>query len=1807
MNDRQERTKNARSGLGVTLRSRTSSFACVSLVIFCALVHASDVKSVAKPGQSSTLLPDGRSLLVGGADPNSKPSALAYLLDRSGQVISLPSLQVARAGHTASLLPDGTVFIFGGIGGDGQIVQVAELFNPATEQFTVLTDVIAVPRANHTATVLTDGSLLLAGGIEAGGQFPEDVQFWDFRSGHAVSLESPMFVPREGHSARLLADGTVRIAGGEDRNGHSVSIDEIYDPVTKQFHIANQEDSGSADNSDQRIAASIPEDGTQNVPIDQIISFRFSHLLNVAAVGTANFILLGPNESTVAVNVTPVENGRLVFVIPQAALQSGTLYTLRVTQVVGANGEPLPDTSISFQTAGEPAETSIGSDGQFPPVTTTQWQQLRPLQAPPNQTAVAGQVLKLTGWPLKDVTLEIEGGPKAHSDSTGRFLLQGVTPGHHVLWIDGATANHDQVSYGVYEVGVTVLANKTNVLNYTIWMTPLDTAHTVRILSPTTTETVITNPNLPGLELHLPASTVITDRYGKTVREVSITAIPLDRPPFPLPTGVLVPVYLTVQPGGAWVKVLNPGTGPRGARLVYPNTWNYRPGTPFDFWNYDADVKGWYIYGEGHVTLNGLSIAPDPGVVIYGFTGAMDGSPSGAPNQGPPDGPQSTGGDPVDLSTGQFTYKNTDLTISDTIPISFTRTYIANDSRSRAFGIGSMHNYDIFTVGDTFPYTYQELILPNGTRVRFDRISPGTSYLDVIYVATTSAGAFYGARMSWDQSAGNWKLVMKNGTVLRFPEAFQVTNPFCQALLSITDRYGNSVNLTRTGSNCNLTKITSPNGRYINLTNDSQGRITLIQDNMGRSVSYAYDAAGRLSNVTDANGGVTNYTYDDQNRMLTIQDPRGTVYLSNQYDSSGRVTQQTQGDNSTYLFNWTPANSAQTHFYPNGGNGAALVENGCWSSNGFDRYQDSCQEGYLPLVAQVNVTDPRGYQRQVVFGPTGYATSDTHALGQPEQRTVTYSYYADNRIQSITDPLGRVTSTNYDANGNRTRVTRLDSTPNAITTSLTYEPQFNHLTGVTDPLGHTASFSYEQNGSLAGVTDALNHSTTFSSNSLGQITSATDALNDQAQFTYFGGDLSSATDPIGNLTTQFTDAVGRVTSATDAQGNSVKLQYDQRGHLLLLKDGQGNQTSFAYDPNGNLLSVTDPLSHTTSWTYDNMDRILTRKDALNRQSIFSYDSNGNLASATDRKGQLTIFGYDALNRRTFVGFNAVVNGGNTTYDSTISFSYDADNNPVQVIDSAGGTISRVYDGLNRLTTENTDQGSVSYQYDSAGRRTSMTVAGQPAINYSYDNANRLAQVTKGSGTVAFAYDNANRRSSLTLPNGVTVAYTYDGNSRIAQIVYQFAGNILGNLTYTYDERGLRTQVGGSFARTNLPSAVISASYDASNELTNWNGLALNYDANGNMLSDGSNAFTWNARNQVAAVNGTLIQYDALGRRTQNLAGTSFLYDGSNATQELSGSTVTANLLTGGIDELFTRADASGNFTPLQDALGSTIALVDAGGNVQKTYSYDPFGNTSSAGESSSNPRQYAGRENEGNGLYYYRARYYSPALSRFVSEDPRGFQAGINFYAYVNDNPINFSDPFGLDKTGGGYGADCGDPQTACDSHGNCLFGECMPWPATPTPSSPSCEEQLSAAECEWMEGQMQTEPWENTDVPTLPNDPPPVPPPGTTDNPCNDVAYHQVSLGLDTFGAIPLAGNYAKGAQLATGIAGTGYALYKGDSQGVGMGAVGLGLGAADNFVTLTVKGVEVIPVLGNVVSGISAGIDLANVIADTMSCGSN
>ena len=315
----------------------------------------------------------------------------------------------------------------------------------------------------------------------------------------------------------------------------------------------------------------------------------------------------------------------------------------------------------------------------------------------------------------------------------------------------------------------------------------------------------------------------------------------------------------------------------------------------------------------------------------------------------------------------------------------------------------------------------------------------------------------------------------------------------------------------------------------------------------------------------------------------------------------------------------------------------------------------------------------------------------------------------------------------------------------------------------------------------------------------------------------------------------------------------------------------------------------------------------------------------------------------------------------------------------------------------------------------------MQVAGQAQVSYTWDNADRLTAITQGSSAVGINYDNANRRTSLTLPNGVTVGYSVDNDSRITGLTYSAGSTQLGNLIYGYDADGRVTSKNGTLAAISLPNSVSGNTFNADNGMTGFNGTTLTYDANGNLTNDGTNTYTWDARNHLTGISGAVAAsfvYDALGRRmSKNINGTAtqFLYDWLNPVQEIQAGAPSANLLTGGrLDEYFARTDSSNNVsTLLQDALGSTIGLVVSAQTIGTAYTYEPFGATTTAGAANGNSYQFTGRETDGTGLYFYRARYYSPTFQRFTAQDPIGF-VGPNLYEYASNSPITLADPTGL-------------------------------------------------------------------------------------------------------------------------------------------------------------------------------------------------
>ena len=654
----------------------------------------------------------------------------------------------------------------------------------------------------------------------------------------------------------------------------------------------------------------------------------------------------------------------------------------------------------------------------------------------------------------------------------------------------------------------------------------------------------------------------------------------------------------------------------------------------------------------------------------------------------------------------------------------------------------------------------------------------------------------------------------------------------------------------------------------------------------------------------------------------------------------------------------------------------------------------------------------------MTFDARGYRVSDTRALGTPIEQTTIYERAVSGLVLSVTDPLGRRTAFTRDAKGNVTSVTRLAGSAQAATTSLSYVPTggagIRRIASITDPLGQATSFAYDSIGYPAQVTDPLGGRTSVAGLG-GMLRGLADGLGNGTQFRRDNAvDVFAATDPLGRVTALGRDLGGRLVSRTNPLGKRVGYAYDRLDRLVQITDPAGGTTRFQHDPNGNLVTVTDARSKATRFVYDGMNRLVSRIDPLQLAESFTYDGNGNVTSATDRKGQVTGVTYDALDRPVTVSY---------ADGSTVSHVWDAGDRLVQIVDSLAGTITRAWDLHDRLISETTALGTVAYSYDAAGRRIAMSVAGQPTVGYGYDAAGRLTQVSRGALSVSAVYDAAGRRTSLVLPNGVTAEYAYDAASQLLGLTYRRGSSVLGTLTYAYDAAGNRVRAGGTWARVGLPQPVASVTHDDANRVLALGGVALTHDANGNLTSDGARTYTWNARNQLVAIDGAGISmrfgYDALGRRQEQHADAlvrRFLDDGVHPV-EVFGSAGAVSLL-GGVEvgEHLAFGEPGDDFVPLTDALGSVLALSDEAGAVGAEYTYQPFGAAAGPAAPDPNPYRFTGREVDDTGLHFHRGRYYHPALQRFIAENPIGFAGGrANLYTYAQNNPLSLTDPLGVD------------------------------------------------------------------------------------------------------------------------------------------------------------------------------------------------
>jgi RHS repeat-associated protein len=833
------------------------------------------------------------------------------------------------------------------------------------------------------------------------------------------------------------------------------------------------------------------------------------------------------------------------------------------------------------------------------------------------------------------------------------------------------------------------------------------------------------------------------------------------------------------------------------------------------------------------------------------------------------------------------------------------------------------------------------------------------------------------------------------------------------------------------------TTVTQPLGRVTVDHFDTLNRLVQREDALGNSTYYAYDEAGNRTVVTDKRGYNTQYQYDERGNVTTKIDPLGNTTTIT-YDAENRPLSRTDALGNITTFEYDAAGNLIKTTDPLNGETAVTYD----------------AQG-LPLT----VTDALGRTMTTTYDADGNPASETDALSNTTNYTydgvgrrltvtdartnLTVWIYDDNdNLLSVTDPTGEIRSYTYDGNDNK--LTFTDRRSNTWTYA--YDVKDLHTT-TTDPLTNVTSRGYDALDQRISLTDARSNTVQAVYDTVGNLLTEIDALSEETDHTYDAdGNRISTTDPLGN-TTQFVydelarliqtidplgftttidyDALSRRTKTTDANGNSTSLEYDALGRLVKVTDAAGGIVTYAYDAVGNRTSMTEPNGNATTFTYDDLDRLIEKQEPPGGIYQYTYDAVGNRISQTDPNGDTITYTYDVNDRLTDVTYPS---------GSPVTFAYDENGNRTGMTDSLGNS-TFTYDELNRMITSTDAYGKqVGYTYDAVGNRSTMTYPGSKIVTYGYDAVNRMATVTDWlDGTTTYTYDTAGNLVATLNPNGTTAAYTYDAGNRLTDLVNAKPdSSTISSYSLTLDGVGNHLQSDQDEPLDpHFEAEDISYTYDADNRLTSVASVAVGYDNNGNMTSNGTDSYGYDFQNRLtqATIGGSSYQYayDGVGNRKESISGgqtTRYILDTNGslshvlAESDENGAIGTYYIYGRGLIAQINPADT---LYYHYDVRGSTIALTNPSADVTDAYAYSPFGTILNEQGTTGNPYKYVGRfglMNEGNGLEYIRVRYYNSSLGRFITKDSYlGSDTNSQSrhrYVYALNNPIRLVDVSGF-------------------------------------------------------------------------------------------------------------------------------------------------------------------------------------------------
>ncbi len=797
----------------------------------------------------------------------------------------------------------------------------------------------------------------------------------------------------------------------------------------------------------------------------------------------------------------------------------------------------------------------------------------------------------------------------------------------------------------------------------------------------------------------------------------------------------------------------------------------------------------------------------------------------------------------------------------------------------------------------------------------------------------------------------------------------------------------NTASTTQTPDKGNLTRIVRWLQGGVNpevrMAYDSYGNLVCTRDPKGNIATLAYDSSFTFMTVaTNPLGHKTTTVYYGVGGVLadkglygqvkSVTDPNNAV-TTTEYDAFGRKVKMTAPNTSIWTawsYPITPGTASSTNVFGDvdAQNVRTDTSVGISTWTYFDGLGRTIKQEKTGPDAKFIVTETK-------YNKTGTVSQTSLPYFKGLETTARWTDYTY-------DPIGRVTRIDYIYENPATRV--LSCYNNGVTVTI----------------------------------DTENHRRRQTKNAQGKLVKV-----EEYQGTYSTCSTDAGT-PYASTIYEY-DVLGNLRYVTDAKGNKTEMRYNTLGQKNYMDDPDMGTWTYTYDANGNLLSQTDAKGKVITFTYDPISRVTLKNYPTGTDVSYTYDVKpdtsttttypvGRVSSMTDASGTTKYF-YDIIGRptttkktvdgteyKTTAGYD---NGGRVKTvqypdNETITYRYNAENLSVVTGPTTSYAAYTAYNALGQPGTATYGNGVVTtYQYKPENNRltnikTSKGTTALLNLTYGYSNSGNVISITDGinaNRSQTFDYDELYRLAHAQSPIFGTQSLSY---------VYDQIGNIVSKEGITYDQYGLNAG----------PHAVTHTS----------DGKTYTYDANGNMKSDGTRVINYDYDNmpQSILVSGatTTFVYDGSGARVKKIipSGTT-IYIGK--LYECRAGVCSKYIFAGG-----TRIGHKVSGTDIvyyhQDHLGSTRIVTDQSGNKDEDVFYYPFGAAKSDTGAVSVNHKYTSQEFDAEtSLYYYNARYYNPALGRFISADtvvpnPSDPQA-LNRYSYVRNNPLLYGDPSG--------------------------------------------------------------------------------------------------------------------------------------------------------------------------------------------------